>query len=195
MTTFAPRTIPILVLTLAVLAPARAGAQVLCLDEADDIAALQLFERSVNTYAELHRRLEFPLSARHISSDPEAIASETTSLAAAIRAARPGAKRGEIFVPEVADLLRFRLANTAAAHEYVWTVLAAIDEDTPPVPVPYVNHPVPWASSSLVWPAILRALPTPPPELEYRFVNRDLVLIDVDTNLVVDVLDEALPVD
>jgi hypothetical protein len=165
---------------------------VLCLNEADDIAALQSFDRNVNTYAEFHRRLEFPLSARRISSDPEAIARETKALATAIRAARPG-ERGVIFTPEVADLLRFRLANTEAAHDYVGIVLAALDEDTPPAPVARVNHPVPWTGSAPVWPAILRALPALPPEIEYRFVNRDLVLVDVDANLIVDVLDEALP--
>ena len=36
------------------------------------------------------------------------------------------------------------------------------------------------------WPAL-------PPELAYRFVGRDLVLVDVHANLVVDILDLALP--
>ena len=192
MNTSALRTIPIL-FVLVVFFSAPAGSQVLCLSEADDVAALQLFERNINTYVELHRGLAFPLSARRISSDPEAIARETEVLARAIRAARPEAGRGDIFVPEVADLIRFRLANTTAAHDFVGIVLATRDEDAPAIPVPMVNRPVPWVGTSPVWPAILRVLPTLPLEIEYRFVNRDLILVDVDANLVLDVLDEALP--
>ena len=36
-------------------------------------------------------------------------------------------------------------------------------------------------------------LPVLPDELQYRFVERDLVLVDIDADLVVDVLSDALP--
>jgi hypothetical protein len=42
-------------------------------------------------------------------------------------------------------------------------------------------------------PTMFMALPELPDELQYRFVGRDLVLIDLHANLVVDVLREALP--
>lgn len=41
---------------------------------------------------------------------------------------------------------------------------------------------------------VLRALPDLPPELEYRFADRDLMLVDVRANVVVDVLRNAVPV-
>jgi hypothetical protein len=44
-----------------------------------------------------------------------------------------------------------------------------------------------------MWPALLQVLPPLPRELEYRFVDRDLVLIDIHADLVVDILKEALP--
>jgi hypothetical protein len=56
-----------------------------------------------------------------------------------------------------------------------------------------VNHAVPWIVSRPAWPTLVTALPTLPLEVEYRIVNRDLVLIDVGANIIVDVLDEALP--
>jgi hypothetical protein len=40
---------------------------------------------------------------------------------------------------------------------------------------------------------MLRRLPELPPELEYRFVGRDLVLVDILTSVVVDVLRDAVP--
>ena len=42
-------------------------------------------------------------------------------------------------------------------------------------------------------PAILATLTPLPQGLEYRFVYRDLVLVDVGANLVVDILENALP--
>jgi hypothetical protein len=193
MATAAHHTIPTLVLMLAVFFPTSVRAQqVLCLDEADDIAALQIFEHTLNTYVELHRSVELPLPARDISSDPEATAAAAATLAAAIREARPDAGRGEIFRPEVADLFRLRLADSEAAHDYARNELAADDEGAPAVRL-RVNHAVPWIVSRPAWPTLVRALPTLPLEVEYRIVNRDLVLVDVAANIIVDVLDEALP--
>jgi hypothetical protein len=44
-----------------------------------------------------------------------------------------------------------------------------------------------------MWPSVLLALSELPPELEYRFLGRHLVIIDGLANLVVDVLFDALP--
>ena len=40
---------------------------------------------------------------------------------------------------------------------------------------------------------VLCQLPSLPTELEYRFVNRDIVLWDVHADLVVDIIPNALP--
>ena len=42
-------------------------------------------------------------------------------------------------------------------------------------------------------PHLLAVLPPLPTELQYRFVNRDLVLWDVRANLIVDYMKGALP--
>jgi hypothetical protein len=44
-----------------------------------------------------------------------------------------------------------------------------------------------------MWPSLLLALPPLPRELEYRFWDRHLVLVDLHANLVVDILENALP--
>jgi hypothetical protein len=51
---------------------------------------------------------------------------------------------------------------------------------------------LPWRTHVPLMP-IIRELPELPPELEYRFIGRDLVLMDVGANMVVDVLRDALP--
>ena len=40
---------------------------------------------------------------------------------------------------------------------------------------------------------LLAALPRLPCEVQYRFMTRDLVLIDIDANLIVDFIPDAIP--
>ena len=42
-------------------------------------------------------------------------------------------------------------------------------------------------------PTLLANLPKLPPELEYRIVGRELVLLDTKSNLIVDLLPDAFP--
>ena len=44
-----------------------------------------------------------------------------------------------------------------------------------------------------MWSSVLAALPPLPHELQYRFVGRDLVLVDTHADLVVDILRNAVP--
>jgi hypothetical protein len=55
-----------------------------------------------------------------------------------------------------------------------------------------VNDRFPWLAANAMWPLMIAALPPLPEELEYRFVGRDLVLLDVHAGLIVDILPNAL---
>lgn len=171
--------------------PAAEG-QVLCKNEADDIAALRMFDRGVNAYVELHRRLEAPLFALRISSDPEAVAAATTKLAEAIRAERPGAMQGDIFGPEVGDLFRVRIRAAHALPERDRTVVPAGpdgEDGIPCTPLPVVNARFASAGSAPIGDALTRVLPVLPLEIEYRLTAATLLLVDVRADLVVDVLE------
>ena len=56
-----------------------------------------------------------------------------------------------------------------------------------------VTGAFPWNAGSWMRPARLRRLPDLPPEHEYRFVGRDLVLVDILGSVVVDVLCDSVP--
>ena len=43
-----------------------------------------------------------------------------------------------------------------------------------------------------MFPCVIQALPELPPELQYRIVGTDLILIDVHASLIVDILPSAL---
>jgi hypothetical protein len=180
-------------LIAALVAASPAGAQVLCRSEADDVAALRSFNVAVTRYVELHRRLDARMSPLAICSDVEIVARGVADLADAIRAERTDAAPGDIFGPEIADLVRLRLSKAR--------VVLPLSEDVPAafaigesgcVALPAINAAFDWHASAGIG-EFERLLPSLPPELEFRFVGRSLVLVDVPAGLVVDVLERALP--
>jgi len=156
---------------------------------------LKAFGVTVDRYVDLHRRLERHFPPERLLSDPGQMEIATLALAAAIRDARPAAMVGNVFTADVADIVRFRIRNNwRDAHNDPATIVSSMDEEgwIEPKPVA-VNHSFPWGVPNAIWPTVLRTLPELPEELEYRFVHRDLVLLDVHANLVVDILELALP--
>jgi hypothetical protein len=183
-------TIPMLVLPL-LMPPTRDCQFGRMGDPAADERALTAFEVAVNDYVNLHRRLEraWPPSWFIAGLEPTEIAA--MELRAALRDARPQAVQGGLFTPEAADVFRFRIAIALREQQFDLAAMTSrLDEAGWWKPV--VNEPLPWGVSGVTWP-VFSTLPPLAPELEYRFIGRDLVLLDVHANLVVDMLDLALP--
>jgi len=181
-----------LMAALMISTPARG--QVLCQSEADDVAALRSFNAAVTEYVELHRRLDTGMSPLYVCSDPALIARGVADLADAIRAERRGAAAGDIFEPEIADLIRFRLLTARGRAVRPGLALPeGLGEDGEGcAAAPAVNASFAWEGSAGIG-DLDRLLPGLPPELAFRFVGRALVLVDVPAGLVVDVLEQALP--
>jgi hypothetical protein len=186
--------VPALALTLLVPPSTRLVAQESHFDEAGDVVAEQAFELSVRQYVSLRRRLEPSLPPLRVSGAEE-LTHAVHALAAAIRTARAGARAGDIFCAEAAEMFRIRIAQTlAAGGDTVDDLLAERDEEPSAGVGPLVvNERFPYGRSAAMWPALLAALPQLPKELQYRIVDRDLALIDIDAGLVVDILPDALP--
>jgi hypothetical protein len=158
--------------------------------------SLAKFQAAVDEYVTLHRLLEAPLPTQQVTSDPEQIRRATDALAAAIRAARPNARQGDVFTKHGGLLMRARVHAALDRNAYDATILlAAMRNDTEgEAPPPAINGSFPWDAGNAMWPLMLAELPPLPDELEYRFVGRDLVLLDVHANLIVDILPAVLPV-
>ena len=143
----------------------------------------------------IHNDVERGLAPRRLFEDPEHLYEALAAMRQGIRTARGAVRRGDIFTPDAARYFRTLIAEVAwqrgldlwgeVEDALAWDTEAAVVE---------VNVPVPWNAGPMMWPSVLWRLPELPPELEYRFVGRDLVLIDVDGNIVVDVLREAVPI-
>jgi hypothetical protein len=156
---------------------------------------LRDFNERVDHYVRVHRRLERALPPEHLFGDLEDMPEAVDALHVAIVGTRPQAYVGSIFSPAVADLLKTRLeraiANSGLPPAGVFVALNLGDREA--IPEPQINGHFPAMRYVRVWPALLAALPELPEELQFHFVGRDLVLVDIHADLVVDILKDALP--
>jgi hypothetical protein len=146
------------------------------------------FQTRVQEYVETHRRLAAGIE-QPLCADPEELYRQTDALASAIREARPLAKEGDIFTPAIAMTFRGRIA--ALVSRFRIDVDAVVARGEGDLDVRVHDTLPPYFDPALA--TVVRNLPALPPELEYRFVGRQLVLIDLSAHLVVDVLRNALP--
>jgi hypothetical protein len=156
---------------------------------------LAAFERRIAEYVELHRLAAAAFPPPRLTSDGEEIHRATARLAAAIKTARPGARCGDVVAPAAAGLIRATIAEVVARNEYDTAVMlqALRREQRHRDRVPVVNERFPWELEQVPVSFLLWDLPPLPPELQYRLIERDLILLDVDADLVVDIVPNALP--
>lgn len=167
----------------------------------DTEEAIKDFIDRVEDYLELHEKAAETLPKLTGEEDPAAVAAHRVALAQAIRVRRASARRGEIFdarvVPTIVERVRTELQGAEArpARKVIREGNPKFDpEGVVPVPVA-VNAPYPLrAPVSTVPASVLLVLPPLPANiLEYRFVGRDLILIDTEANLIVDYILGAAP--
>jgi hypothetical protein len=156
---------------------------------------LARFHRAIHAYLDVHRRAERSLPPLRPTSDWMEITRAIEARAAAIRSARPTAAEGDLFDPETSEVIRGRIrAVLRQRGDGLAGLLENTDEEsTSGAMRPVVNGRFPWARGAMMPPDILHVLPPLPEELQYRLVDRDLVLIDMHADLVVDILPGALP--
>ena len=161
----------------------------------EERAALSDFNKRIDQYVRLHRRLERALPPEHLFADSEDMSEAVEALHVAIAEARPGAQAGTIFTPAIAAIFSERLERAIATLGPVPAKIAISMKlgYMTGVQEPQINGHFPAIRYARSWPALVAALPALPDELQYRFIDRDLVLVDIHADLVVDILKEALP--
>lgn len=113
----------------------------------------------------------------------------------AVRRARADASAGDVFTESVSDLFRRTIAFTLDEYNVdVKALRRGLQAEVPRgAAEPRVNEGFPWVRGGAMPIVLIDALPSLPAELQYRLVDRDLVLLDVSLGLVVDILPKALP--
>ena len=186
--------VPTTVATLCLLVPGIDGVQ----SGAGADLALRHFENNVANYLAMRQQISTSLQAPTITSDPATLLLTVNQLAHRIRAARSHARQGDIFNDDVARTFRDRIRQALRDRGISSTeLLPSLRENTTATARRgmTVNGPYEWTASEQTPPAILTALPPLPDTLEYKLVRRALLLVDVEANLVVDILPDALPGD
>jgi hypothetical protein len=142
----------------------------------------------IAAYVTLRGELQEDLPAFEITEDVSAIRRSVRALAARIRAAHHRPIEGEIFTPRVSDQFRTRL-RLAVTDETCGTIMT----DNPGRLARPVSQEYPEGKPLTTTPAtILLILPGLPPDIEYRFVGPDLILLDTRANLVIDRMADAV---
>ena len=148
----------------------------------------------VDAYVIEHHRFFEPLPEGMMCLPEDTIA-RLNALAEVPREARKAPREGEIFTPDVANLFRRLLTTRLFGDEYGDALAAEMEKRAMIAPPVRVNEAPAWDIDNAMQLPLLHDLPLLPEELEYQLVGRDLVLVDVPSNLVVDVIRAALPID
>ena len=157
-------------------------------------SALATFGERTAAYAAVHRQVERRLPALEAAQTFHSLYRTRVMFARAIKAARPNGREGDIFTPAVGDAFRTIIARALSgidSEAFLRNLYE--DQETAPGFRPRVYDSYPeWATHEVPI-VLLERLPLLPEELEYRLLDHDLILWDVDANLIIDVLPDAIP--
>lgn len=153
-----------------------------------DAAAMADFKSRVNLYVDLQRQLATDEAKLQKNTDPHTLNAVQKALAERMRAARASAKPGDVFTPQMRAVFR-RLLTPKLVGEDGRDAKAVLEDDAPaPGTVPFkINARYPERQPMPSVPAhLLLTLPALPAPLEYRIVDRHLILLDTASDLIVD---------
>jgi len=158
-----------------------------------DAAAIADFNKRVEAYAALHKKVESMLQEPSQDGRPEAVVEHQREFAKLMQKERPNAKAGDIVTKPMRNIMRRLLASVFRGPDGREIKRSILDtftgnpilevNSTYPDNVPYSTVPLP----------ILQGLPALPDALQYRFVGPRLILLDPHGRLVVDIVEKVFP--
>jgi hypothetical protein len=154
---------------------------------------LAAFDRHVKDYLKQRARVKAKLRPLSTEATPEQIDAYQKRFVESLRAMRAGTKPGYIFNPQTAEYFRTIAKTEVPAQDKPEIRQTILEADTKGVPLK-VNHPYPETKElTQIPPTLLLRLPQLPKEVKYRYVGRNLLLVDTDNNLIIDYMLNALP--
>ena len=152
--------------------------------------AVQQFQRAIADYLTLRARLSKEIVTPSPNATAAQIAASSDALARAVQRARPKPPPGVFFDASAAALIRTKFRELLAGNP---VLLEGIDDEVraPRAPGVYARFPEALPMATMP-PLVLAALPTLPPELEYRLIGEDLILRDAAAAMILDILPKAV---
>ena len=152
------------------------------------------FEKRVKEYAKLREDLETKMPKLSKEATPEEIQTHKKLFQDRVRASRASAKHGEMFTPETAALFRAIIKAEFKGKDRVELRKSVLKEsENKAVPI-RINYAYPESQELLEMPpTLLLRLPPLPKQLRYRFVGRNMLLVDRENGLIIDFMTNAIP--
>ena len=152
------------------------------------------FDYRIEEYLET-RRLAIAHSGAVQTSSARNLEAQQDALRAQLQQLRSGLHQGVLFDRDTSRAIRKRIADRLAQSD--GSAIRAVMADPPPPNIqPEVNTQYPPSEvRATTPPSLLEILPRLPPEMAYRFVGRNLLLLDRNTSLILDILPDAIPSD
>ena len=158
-----------------------------------DKQAVAAFEGRVKDYLKLRTQVKDKLPKLSKDSTPEQIESYRKNFEGGMRVARAGAKRGDVFNSTGSEYIRRILRTEFDRKDKAELRKIVFEAENKDVPL-RVNYPYPESKEfTEMPPTLLLVLPQLPKEVKYRFVGRNLMLVDRDNNVIIDYMTNALP--
>ena len=152
------------------------------------------FGKRVDRYMKLRKTLVDSVGELDPTRSQAEITARATKLANGIMAARTQAKPGDLFTPEFSALVATLIKQEYSRRPDSVRETREDQQDELPDFVPRVNTLYPTTYPLATFPAtLLPLLPPLPEQLEYRVVQNYLVLRDVEANVILDVMPNAVP--
>jgi hypothetical protein len=161
---------------------------------AADKQTVEAFEKRAKDYAKMREALEEKMPKLSKEAKPEEIQAHKTQFQERVRNARLTSKRGDVFTPDAAALIRKMIKDEFKGRDRVEfrdTVLREAENKAVPL---RVNYPYPESQELMEMPpTLLLRLPQLPKQLRYRFVRQNLLLVDRENGLIIDYMTNAVP--
>jgi len=173
-----------------------------------DALVLADFQKRVDAYMAIHKDAAKEAPPRKETNNPAEIKAAQDALGARIRAARTTAKQGDVLTPEIQNKFRRLMypvvtspaPQGTAGREVKKDIKEELKENTEErkeeggkpvvlkVNATYPNDtPLPTTP-----PQVLMNLPKLPEQLEYRIIGKNVIIRDVEANIIVDFVPNAI---
>lgn len=155
-------------------------------------AAMVDFQQRLDAYLQLRTDLSKKLKPLDSTADAGELATRQEALAKALQQHRKMAKQGDLVPAPVAEMIRATVTNDF--RKRAADVRQALFAEIPKGRTPTINRFYPSDDAMpTVPPLILNELPPLPDNLQYRFFDRHVVILDGDTQIIIDYVVNVLP--
>ena len=152
------------------------------------------FAKRVSAYMDVRKTVVDSVGELDPTKSQAEITTRATGLATGLTARRAQAKQGDIFTPEFAALVATLIKEEYKRRSISVQETRGDQQDELPDFKPAVNQLYPTTYPLATFPAtLLPLLPSLPEQLEYRVVQHYLVLRDVEANMIIDFMPNAVP--